>query len=114
MIGQRPRNDNERDGRRRNRLPLALLGVVILSGCAEYRARIAAERAAADNAKCLSYGAARGDPAYVQCRAQLDAARTQAEATAAAAPMVVQPMPNPPNPFPGTQLSTAPGTIWHP
>jgi hypothetical protein len=33
------------------------------------------------NAKCQSYGAKPGDPAYVQCRAQLDAAATQASAT---------------------------------
>jgi hypothetical protein len=37
-----------------------------------------------DEDKCTSYGAKPGDPAYVQCRAQLDAARTGAEATAAA------------------------------
>jgi hypothetical protein len=31
-----------------------------------------------DHAKCTHYGAAPGTPAYVQCRAQLDAARTTA------------------------------------
>jgi hypothetical protein len=34
--------------------------------------------AEADDAKCRSYGATPGSPAYVQCRSQLDAARTQA------------------------------------
>jgi hypothetical protein len=45
-----------------------------LAGCA----------AAKDDAKCRSYGSSPGESAYVQCRATLDAARTQAEATATA------------------------------
>jgi hypothetical protein len=56
-------------------------GCLSLIGCAEYKAKLAAERAAVDDAKCQSYGAKPGDPAYVQCRAQLDAARTLATAT---------------------------------
>ena len=44
-----------------------------LAGCAS-AARL-------DDAKCQSYGAQPGDPAYVACRSQLDAARTQARAT---------------------------------
>jgi hypothetical protein len=47
---------------------------LFLAGCA----------AAKDDVKCRSYGASPGDSAYVQCRATLDAARTQAEATATA------------------------------
>jgi hypothetical protein len=54
---------------------------LLLVGCAEYKAKLAAQRAAEDDAKCQSYGAKPGDPAYVQCRAQLDAARTVASAT---------------------------------
>jgi hypothetical protein len=38
-----------------------------------------------DEDKCESYGAKKGDPAYVQCRAQLDAARTEAGAAIEAA-----------------------------
>jgi hypothetical protein len=53
----------------------------VLCGCASR-----AEIAAADDEKCRSYGAQPGAPAYVQCRAQLDAARTQARATIAASP----------------------------
>jgi hypothetical protein len=56
-----------------------------LGGCADYYARLRAERAAEDDGKCQSYGAKPGDPGYVQCRAQLDAARTQASATSSAA-----------------------------
>ena len=41
------------------------------SGCAEHFAQI-------DDAKCRSYGAEPGEPAYVTCRSQLDAARTAA------------------------------------
>jgi hypothetical protein len=37
-----------------------------------------------DNDKCESYGAEPGELAYIQCRSQLDAVRTVAEATAAA------------------------------
>jgi hypothetical protein len=35
--------------------------------------------------KCESYGAKKGEPAYAQCRARLDAARTRAVAAIAAA-----------------------------
>jgi hypothetical protein len=63
---------------------IALCALTVgLSGCAEYKARLAAQQAAEDDAKCQSYGAKPGEPAYVQCRAQLDAARTQAAATEA-------------------------------
>lgn len=62
------------------RTACALLVAASLGGCASYQAKIAAEHAAYDDAKCLSYGGAKGDAAYVQCRAQLDAARTQANA----------------------------------
>ena len=50
------------------------IGLVCLSlvGCA----------AAKDDAKCRSYGSSPGESAYVQCRATLDAARTQADAMA--------------------------------
>jgi hypothetical protein len=59
---------------------------VLLGGCVTPAAQ-QAQQAAADDAKCLSYGARRGDPAYVQCRSQLDAARTQAAAVEDAAPL---------------------------
>jgi hypothetical protein len=70
----------------------------LLLGCAEYEAKLAAQHAAEDDAKCQSYGGKRGEQAYVQCRAQLDAARTQARATAAAAVIQVPP-PQPPPPL---------------
>jgi len=66
-------------------VPMAAV-LLLLSGCAEYKAKMAAEQAAEDDAKCHSYGAQQGDPAYVQCRAQLDATRTQARATEAGGP----------------------------
>jgi hypothetical protein len=47
------------------------------------------QHAAEDDAKCVSYGAKRGDATYVQCRVQLDAARSQAAALAASKPPVV-------------------------
>ena len=50
-----------------------LLVATTLSGCA-------GQRAAYDDGKCRSYGAAPGSSAYVNCRAQLDAARTHANA----------------------------------
>ena len=60
--------------------------VILLSGCADWtvdnwNAKQAATRDTGDDAKCQSSGKP-GDPAYDQCRAQLDAARTQAAATA--------------------------------
>ena len=48
-----------------------LVALLLLTGCAEQQAKL-------DDGKCRSYGANPGDPAYVQCRAQLDAARTVA------------------------------------
>ncbi len=68
-----------------------LCAVCLLLGGCGLSEKIAAQQAAIDDAKCQSYGAKAGEPAYVQCRAQLDAARTQAQATAAAAP--APPMP---------------------
>ena len=53
------------------KLVLCALLCAGLSGCAEQFAKI-------DDTKCQSYGAHPGDPAYVTCRSQLDAARTQA------------------------------------
>lgn len=63
---------------------LTILVFLALSGCA-------AQFAANDDAKCTSYGAAAGTPAYAQCRAQLDAARTQSTATAIAGMNAVSP-----------------------
>ena len=69
----------------RGLLGCGLFCLLLTSGCAEYEAQRAAQHAAEDDAKCQSYGAKTGGPAYVQCRAQLDAARTQAEAAVASA-----------------------------
>jgi hypothetical protein len=84
----------------RSIFPLLFVAVVV-AGCAERRAEIVAKRAAEDDAKCVSYGAKPGDPAYVQCRTQLDAARTQANAIEAAAPPPAPYTPpnDPANPF---------------
>jgi hypothetical protein len=60
-------------------LVLALV-CLTLSGCAiANEIRLAQERE--DVAKCMSYGARLGSPEFVQCRAQLDAARTVASAS---------------------------------
>jgi uncharacterized lipoprotein len=56
--------------------PLIVVMLVVgLAGC-----NTAAELAKLDDGKCQSYGAAPGSPPYIQCRAQLEAARTQAKA----------------------------------
>jgi len=62
-----------------------LLVALLLGGCMTTEERIAAH-AAEDNQKCVGYGAQPGTPAYVNCRAQLDSARTQARAIEDAAP----------------------------
>jgi hypothetical protein len=49
-----------------------LLCLLLLTGCKTFEEMWAD----ADNAKCQSYGSRPGEPAYVQCRAQLDAARS--------------------------------------
>jgi len=56
-----------------------------LAGCTS-----TAERAAYDDGKCKSYGATRGSAAYTNCRAQLDAAHTQAQAIRNA-PVAIEP-----------------------
>jgi hypothetical protein len=59
-----------------------------LGGCAptgEQRLQRERSQRQLDNDKCESYGAKKGEPAYAQCRAQLDAARTGAVAVIAAA-----------------------------
>jgi hypothetical protein len=66
----------------------ALLLALAVGGCVDV--------AKLDDQKCQGYGAALGSPAYVQCRAQLDAARTQAQATIAAAPIDTRPSYRPP------------------
>jgi hypothetical protein len=49
-----------------------LLCLLLLTGCKTFEEMWAD----ADNAKCQSYGSRPGEPAYIQCRAQLDAARS--------------------------------------
>jgi hypothetical protein len=60
-----------------------VLSVILLAasvaGCVSDQERLA-QLAAIDDGKCQDYGAKPGTPPYVQCRAQLDAARTQADA----------------------------------
>ena len=75
---------------------IALTLALALAGCItaeEQMAQAKARNNAEDNQKCLSYGAQPGSPAYVSCRAQLDSARTQADATLAAAPATPPPGP---------------------
>jgi hypothetical protein len=55
-----------------------LLCLLLLTGCKTFEEMYAE----ADNAKCQSYGSKPGEPAYVQCRAQLDAARSVASSVA--------------------------------
>lgn len=56
-----------------------VLSAALLAGCASREAR-EAEWGVKDDAQCQSYGARPGDPAYVNCRTQLSAARTTARA----------------------------------
>ena len=64
---------------------LIATSAVLLGGCVTPAAQ-QAQQAAADDAKCLSYGARRGDPAYVQCRSQLNCAGRRLPAVEDAAP----------------------------
>ena len=64
-----------------------LCALAILSGCADstfeaWKTKAAAKQDAEDDAKCQSSGGKPDDPAYVQCRAQLNAARAEASARA--------------------------------
>lgn len=76
-------------------LPIALL--LLLTSCADFQARMAAQQAAnaqaaavrqqaindADDAQCSSYGAKPGSDAYVACRMNLANNRQQAAEAAA-------------------------------
>lgn len=74
-----------------------VLVVLLLTACMGDEERIAA-RNAADDQKCLAYGARPGTDAYVNCRAQLDSARTTASAIQSSAP--------PPSAFPASMPAT--------
>jgi hypothetical protein len=66
-------------------------------------------QAAADDAKCQSYGAKPGEPAYVQCRMNLDNQRAQAAAQtrAAVAGALISSRPQPqPVPMPAAPVTT--------
>jgi hypothetical protein len=54
----------------------AILLALLLAGC-----QTTEERLAADDAQCRSYGTKPGDPAYVQCRMNLDNNRAQVQAS---------------------------------
>lgn len=65
---------------------VAILAVSLsLGGCLTDE-QLIAERNAKDDQKCQSYGARPGTDAYVNCRAQMDSARTTATAINSATP----------------------------
>jgi len=79
-------------------VPIILIGF-LLAGCAKQIDGVPIEQLSmaeamspalradkVDDVKCRSYGAVKGDPAYVQCRAQLAASRNVAGAVESAAP----------------------------
>jgi hypothetical protein len=87
-----------------------LLVVLLLAGCMTTEERIAKNNAE-DSRKCLGYGAQPGSPAYVNCRAQLDAARTTADAIEDATPSrTVTPVQVPASDAPKIQPMNIPGT----
>lgn len=88
---------------------LAAATVLLLGGCQTRDERIAAQNAR-DDQKCLGYGARAGSDAYVTCRSQLDAARTQAEAVEDAAVAIrSRPQPVPASDAPIIQPMPIPG-----
>lgn len=58
--------------------------LLLLTGCLGEEERLAAANAK-DDQQCLSYGAQKGSDAYVNCRAQLEGSRRQADAAVSAA-----------------------------
>lgn len=70
-----------------------VLCLLSLGGCA---AEIARRQSAADDAKCREWGSRPGEAVYVNCRAQLQAARTVADSAGGYY--------NPPPPTPTPQL----------
>ncbi|SDS77279.1 hypothetical protein SAMN05444158_3151 [Bradyrhizobium canariense] len=66
-------------------LLVAVVSATSLAGCMTRDQQIAAVNTR-DDQKCLGFGARPGTDAYVNCRAQLDSARTTADAIEDAAP----------------------------
>jgi hypothetical protein len=87
---------------------------LVLAACATAD-EIRLQQEQADNAKCTSYGAHVGEPAYVQCRAQLDAARTVADASkpASSASQPIRPANIPTADMPPYHPPQRSG-LWHP
>jgi hypothetical protein len=54
----------------------AILLALLLAGC-----QTTEDRLAADDSQCRSYGTKPGDPAYVQCRTNIDNNRAQIKAS---------------------------------
>jgi hypothetical protein len=63
------------------RLALVLVTALPLAGCMTTQS----EQIAADDARCLSYGVAKGSPTYIQCRLSLDQQRSDRQALQGAA-----------------------------
>jgi hypothetical protein len=66
------------------RAAIAGMAFLAVAGCASGQ-NVQVTREQADDAKCRSYGAAKGSPAYVNCRTQLDVQRSNAVAMGDAA-----------------------------
>ena len=64
------------------RITLVTALCAVLFGCAGNAEKLAAKNAQKDDAKCRSYGAAKGSAAYVNCRTALERNRTAQEAIA--------------------------------
>jgi hypothetical protein len=95
------------------RIILALVLALPLCGCQTDQERMAEFKArnnALDDQKCLGYGARPGTDAYVNCRANLDSARTTADAIVVAAPApTVNQIPVPVSDAPKLQPMVIPG-----
>lgn len=90
------------------RILAVISSFIVLSGCAEYRAKQETAQLGADDAKCQSYGAQKGTVPYIQCMVEQDNQRAANKRAAVAGvqqslstftPTLpgyqVQPIPNP-------------------
>ena len=114
---------------RRLCLPILLIATgCVLSGCAEYRARVQARMAAqqeainqADDAQCRQYGAVPGSDGYTACRMNLannhradEAARQQAyQNMIVQGAQMMQPPPAPPPPQTDEHVCIAPNNVYY-
>lgn len=81
------------------RILAVFIGVLLLSGCAEYQERQAAARFEGYQDRCSAYGYSPGTPPYANCMQSLDQQDTANRQALIGAYLANQPHPQPQQPY---------------